>query len=289
MSLFGHAGRAPPVDGLGIGKAVFAAAVGRHVEHRRQELAHLGQCAGERDARVEMGTEGEHDILGRLVGPPGDAGEDRNAEIVGEVEDVECPRMTAKEGSEPARIVEVEGIDIDLRRLDIGWLRRQIGVVLQDGRLLPGSIFQNIAAGSRITREEAMEAIRMAGMEEDLAQMPMGLETMLGEGAVTLSGGQRQRLMIARALVRKPKLIIFDEATSALDNETQATVTESLNRLHATRLVIAHRLSTIREADRIYVLDRGRVVEEGGFTQLLARDRLFRRLAARQMITPPDG
>ncbi len=178
---------------------------------------------------------------------------------------------------------------VDLRRLDLGWLRRQIGVVLQDGRLLPGSIFQNIAAGARITRGQAMDAIRMAGMEADLEQMPMGLETMLGEGAVTLSGGQRQRLMIARALVRRPKLVIFDEATSALDNETQAVVTESLNRLAVARLVVAHRLSTIRDADRIYVLDHGRLVEEGRFAELLAQNGLFRRLAARQMITPPEG
>ncbi len=178
---------------------------------------------------------------------------------------------------------------VDLRRLDLGWLRRQIGVVLQDGRLLPGSIFQNIAAGARITRGQAMDAIRMAGMEADLEQMPMGLETMLGEGAVTLSGGQRQRLMIARALVRRPKLVIFDEATSALDNETQAVVTESLNRLAVARLVVAHRLSTIRDADRIYVLDHGRLVEEGRFAELLAKNGLFRRLAARQMITSPEG
>ena len=173
---------------------------------------------------------------------------------------------------------------IDLKRLDPAWFRRQIGVVLQDGRLLPGSIFQNIAAGARITREQAMEAIRMAGMEKDLEAMPMGLETMLSEGATTLSGGQRQRLMIARALVRRPKLVIFDEATSALDNETQAVVTESLNRLAVTRIVVAHRLSTIRAADRIHVLDHGRVVEEGRIEELLAADGLFRRLAERQML-----
>ncbi len=173
---------------------------------------------------------------------------------------------------------------IDLARLDPGWLRRRIGVVLQDGRLLPGSIFDNIAAGSRIDRERAMEAIRMAGMAEDLERMPMGLETMLGEGAVTLSGGQRQRLMIARALVRRPKLVIFDEATSALDNETQAIVTESLARLKAGRLVIAHRLSTIRDADRIHVLEGGRIVQSGRFDELLRIDGPFRRLARRQMI-----
>ena len=176
---------------------------------------------------------------------------------------------------------------VDLSHLDPGWLRRHVGVVLQDGRLLPGSIFENIAAGSRITRKQAMEAIRAAGMEADLEQMPMGLETMLGEGAVTLSGGQRQRLMIARALVRRPRLVIFDEATSALDNETQSVVTDSLARLEVSRLVIAHRLSTIRDADRIHVLEAGRIVESGKFDELLALDGAFRRLARRQMIESP--
>ncbi|RMF11941.1 MAG: ATP-binding cassette domain-containing protein [Alphaproteobacteria bacterium] len=176
---------------------------------------------------------------------------------------------------------------VDLTRLDPAWLRRRIGVVLQDGRLLPGSIFENIAAGSRISRERVMEAIRMAGMEADLEEMPMGLETMLGEGAVTLSGGQRQRLMIARALVRRTKLLIFDEATSALDNETQAVVSESLARLKASRLVIAHRLSTIRDAERIHVLEGGRIVQSGRFEELLAVEGAFRRLARRQMIAPP--
>ncbi len=114
--------------------------------------------------------------------------------------------------------------------------------------------------------------------------MPMGLNTILSEGASTLSGGQRQRLMIARALIARPRIVFFDEATSALDNRTQQIVTESMRRLHATRIVIAHRLSTIQDADRIVVMDRGRVVQQGTFDELMAQDGMFRTLAVRQIV-----
>lgn len=111
----------------------------------------------------------------------------------------------------------------------------------------------------------------------------MGLHTPLTEGAATLSGGQRQRILIARALVNKPRILIFDEATSALDNRTQAIVAESLKRLSVTRLVIAHRLSTVQEADCIHVLDGGEIVESGTYKQLIARKGLFADLAKRQL------
>ena len=123
----------------------------------------------------------------------------------------------------------------------------------------------------------------MAGLDKDIEAMPMGMQTMISEGMSTISGGQRQRLLIARALVRRPHLVLFDEATSALDNRTQAIVTESLERLHATRIVIAHRLSTIQKADRIYVLSNGRVVENGRFNALMAKDGAFAALARRQL------
>ncbi len=171
----------------------------------------------------------------------------------------------------------------DVKLLDKRLLRRQLGVVLQNGRLLSGSLFQNIAAGANLSRDDAMEAARLAGLDKDIERMPMGLETFLGEGAATLSGGQRQRLMIARAVVRKPRLLIFDEATSALDNETQTVVSEGLKALSATRIVIAHRLSTIVDADRIYVISDGRMVEEGNFKTLMAKGGLFADLARRQM------
>ena len=141
-----------------------------------------------------------------------------------------------------------------LSRLDVVAVRRQLGVVLQQSTIMAGTIFENIAGGAAITQQDAWEAAHAAGLAADLAGMPMGLYTFVSEGGSNLSGGQRQRLLIARALVRQPALVLFDEATSALDNRTQAVVTASLERLRVTRVVIAHRLSTIRHADRIYVL-----------------------------------
>jgi ATP-binding cassette subfamily C protein len=113
--------------------------------------------------------------------------------------------------------------------------------------------------------------------------MPMGMHTVISEGGGTFSGGQRQRLLISRAIVTKPRLIYFDEATSALDNATQAIVTESLDKIAATRIVIAHRLSTIINADRIYVMDKGRVVQQGNFEELMRQPGPFAELAKRQM------
>lgn len=171
----------------------------------------------------------------------------------------------------------------DLAGLDLGALRRQIGVVLQNGRISGGTIFENIQAGSLLTREEALEAAGLAALDQDIEEMPMGLHTVLAEGGGTLSGGQRQRLLIARALAHKPKVIYLDEATSALDNETQRVVTESMERLKATRVVIAHRLSTIRNADYIYVMEKGRIAQHGTFDALMAEEGLFKRLVQRQL------
>jgi ABC-type bacteriocin/lantibiotic exporter with double-glycine peptidase domain len=116
-----------------------------------------------------------------------------------------------------------------------------------------------------------------------LRSFPMQLHTLISEGGTNLSGGQRQRLIIARALALKPRILLLDEATSALDNRTQAIVSESLERLKVTRIVIAHRLSTIRNADCIYVLEAGRVVQQGTFEELAAAEGLFARLIARQL------
>jgi ATP-binding cassette subfamily C protein len=131
--------------------------------------------------------------------------------------------------------------------------------------------------------EDAMRAVKMAGMEDDIAQMPMGLHTVVSEGATTLSGGQRQRLLIARAIVNNPKILYFDEATSALDNKTQKVVQESLDGLQSTRVVIAHRLSTIINCDRIIVIDKGEIVEEGNYDELMAKRGLFYEMAQRQL------
>lgn len=171
----------------------------------------------------------------------------------------------------------------DLSTIDVGAVRRQMGVVLQGSRLMAGDIFTNIIGSSPLKLDDAWEAAEMAGFADDVRDMPMGMHTVISEGGSTLSGGQRQRLLIARALVHKPRIILFDEATSALDNRTQKIVTESLDRMNATRIVIAHRFSTIEHADRVYVIDAGTVVEWGSPADLLERNGVFARLAARQL------
>lgn len=170
-----------------------------------------------------------------------------------------------------------------LSGLDVVAVRRQCGVVLQTSRLSAGSIFENLAGGALITLDDAWDAAEKAGLAADLRAMPMQMHTVVSEGGSNLSGGQRQRLLIARALAVKPKIMLMDEATSALDNRTQAIVTESLNRLKVTRVVIAHRLSTIRHADRIYVLEAGRLVQQGSFEELAGQPGLFSQLIRRQM------
>ncbi len=162
-------------------------------------------------------------------------------------------------------------------------VRRQTGVVLQNGSLMSGSIFNNIVGNSELTLEQATQAANMAGLEEDIKQMPMGMHTVISDGASTFSGGQRQRLMIARAIVHKPRMLLMDEATSALDNRTQTIVSQSLDKLQATRIIIAHRLSTVMNADRIYVMDQGKIVEHGSYNELMQRDGLFSTLAKRQI------
>jgi NHLM bacteriocin system ABC transporter ATP-binding protein len=172
----------------------------------------------------------------------------------------------------------------DLAGLDVHAVRRQLGVVLQGGNILTGSILENIAAGASLTLDDAWAAARDAGLEDDLAALPMGMHTIVSEGGTNFSGGQRQRLLIARALARRPRVVFFDEATSALDNRTQAIVTSSLDRLRVTRVVVAHRLSTIQKADRVYVLDAGRLVQQGAFAELASQDGLLARMMARQML-----
>ncbi|MBD24649.1 MAG: hypothetical protein CMG46_06545 [Candidatus Marinimicrobia bacterium] len=172
----------------------------------------------------------------------------------------------------------------DLRGLDLQSTRRQIGVVLQNGKLMPGSILENIQGASDCTPEDAWRAARQSGIEQDIRDMPMGMHTILTEGTTSLSGGQVQRLLIARALVGQPRILLFDEATSALDNKTQRIVSDSLKKLSVTRIAIAHRLSTVQNADRIYVMDTGRIIEQGTFEELMAKDGEFANFARRQSI-----
>jgi len=172
----------------------------------------------------------------------------------------------------------------DLGDLDLKKLREQIGVVLQGGGLLPGDIASNVRCSRPLSLAQVEEALARAGMAEDLAEMPMGVHTVITEGANTISGGQKQRLLIARALAGNPKVLLFDEATSALDNRTQELVSQSLENIEATRIVVAHRLSTVMGADRILVMQQGQLVEEGTYRELFARGGLFTELARRQMV-----
>lgn len=172
----------------------------------------------------------------------------------------------------------------DLSKVDKQSLRRRIGTCLQNGKLFSGDIFSNITVTAPwSTREEAWEAARLAGCDEEIREMPMNMFTMISEAGGGVSGGQRQRILIARALINKPAILLFDEATSALDNVKQQIVTENLDRLGCTRLVIAHRLSTIRHCDRIIVLDKGKIVEEGDFEELMEKKGLFYEMSKRQL------
>jgi NHLM bacteriocin system ABC transporter ATP-binding protein len=173
----------------------------------------------------------------------------------------------------------------DLNGIDLRSLRRNIGVVMQDGKLFQGTIFSNIAITAPwIKADQAWEAADMAGIGDDIRKMPMGMNTLISEGEGGISGGQKQRLMIARAIAPRPKILIFDEATSALDNVTQKIVSDSLNRLKCTRIVVAHRLSTIRECGRILVLDQGRIVGDGTYDELIRTNPFFANLVRKQRL-----
>lgn len=173
----------------------------------------------------------------------------------------------------------------DLNAIDLKSLRRKIGVVMQDGKLFQGDILSNITISApQLTLKEAWEAAEMAGVAEDIRAMPMGMHTIISEGSGGISGGQRQRLMIARAIAPRPKILMFDEATSALDNLTQKTVSDSLEKLKCTRIVIAHRLSTIRHCDRILYLEKGKILEDGTYEQLIAKGGKFAQLVERQRL-----
>ena len=171
----------------------------------------------------------------------------------------------------------------DVSNLDLHSLRRKIGTVTQDGTLFQGDIFSNITVSApQMKLEDAWKAAELAGIADDIRAMPMGMQTQISEGQGGISGGQKQRLMIARAVVGKPKILILDEATSALDNRTQQQVAEALDQLKCTRIVIAHRLSTIKNCNRILVLNQGRIQEQGTYDELIAKNGFFAELVKRQ-------
>ncbi|MFT9847138.1 NHLP bacteriocin export ABC transporter permease/ATPase subunit [Aneurinibacillus sp. REN35] len=173
----------------------------------------------------------------------------------------------------------------DLNGLNLRAVRRQCGVVLQNGRVWVGDILQNITGqSSDLTINDAWDAAEAVGLDRDINQLPMGMHTVLSEDGGTFSGGQRQRILIARAIVNKPKIVLLDEATSALDQISQEKVTQMLKNMNATRIVIAHRLSTIVHADRIIVMDKGKIVQQGTYEELSAQEGLFASMARRQVV-----
>lgn len=173
----------------------------------------------------------------------------------------------------------------DLSSLNKAAYRQQLGVVLQNGKLISGSIFENITiTAPDADAKRVNEVIAKVGLKEDILQMPMGIHTILGDNSNTISGGQQQRILIARAICGNPKILIFDEATSALDNVSQATVINSLDQMQITRIVVAHRLSTIQNCDRIYVMEDGKIVQQGNYDTLMKdQNGLFYQLASRQI------
>ncbi|MDR1467039.1 MAG: ATP-binding cassette domain-containing protein [Oscillospiraceae bacterium] len=174
---------------------------------------------------------------------------------------------------------------VDIEKIDLKSLRQHIGVVMQNGKLFSGDVFSNIIISAPwSSMEEAWEAAEIAGVANDIKDMPMGMNTLISEGQGGISGGQRQRLMIARAIAPKPKILMLDEATSALDNVTQKQVSDSLEKLKSTRIVIAHRLSTIKHCDRIIMLDSGKIIEDGSYEELIKLNGQFAELVKRQRL-----
>jgi ATP-binding cassette, subfamily B, bacterial len=171
----------------------------------------------------------------------------------------------------------------DLRELDVRSVRRQLGIVPQHPYIFGASIRENIAlVEPSASLDRVIDAARQACIDADIADMPMGYETIVSDGGASLSGGQRQRLALARALVHRPSMLLMDEATSSLDTETERQVMQNLERLRCTRILIAHRLSTIVDADVIIVMDQGRLVEQGNHRELLERRGAYHDLVSAQ-------
>lgn len=244
--------------------------------------AHVGDLAGEielRDVRFRYTPDAPLALRGLSLKIP--AG--RTVALIGPSGAGKSSIVRLLLGFDSPESGEVYVDNTDLRFMNVKELRQSYGVVLQNGRLLAGSIYDNIAAGLPFPPEQVMDALRLACLDKDVAALPMGLHTNIADGGVSFSGGQRQRLMIARAVIRRPRILIMDEATSALDNVTQKTVVDNLKEMNCTQIVIAQRLSTIVSADLIHVVEAGQVVESGTYAELMEHGSLFKQLAQRQL------
>jgi subfamily B ATP-binding cassette protein MsbA len=224
----------------------------------------------------EVSFEAERGQMVALVGASG-AGKTTIANLIPRFFDVQSGRIT------------IDGCDI--RSVQLKSLREQIGIVLQEPVLFGATVRENIAYGRLHATDEEIETVASAAnATEFIERLPQGYDTLVGERGVKLSGGQRQRIAIARALLRNPRILILDEATSSLDNESESLVQEALERLmhDRTTIVIAHRLSTVQNADKIVVLEQGRVMEQGRHGELLARRGAYSRLYMRAFPTQPE-
>jgi ATP-binding cassette, subfamily B, bacterial len=173
----------------------------------------------------------------------------------------------------------------DIRNLNISGYRKRLAIVHQEVDVFNGSLYENLVYGNhKATQDQVEEACRIAKVDEFIRILPQGYNTVVGERGVRLSGGQRQRLGIARALLVEPDVLIFDEATSSLDYESERAIQLAMRELQGTRtmIIIAHRLSTVREADKIVVLDQGRIAEVGNHQELLAKQGIYHRLHSLQ-------
>ena len=191
------------------------------------------------------------------------------------------PRFYDVSGGE----ITLDGINI--KNLDLNSLREQIAVVFQDNFLFGGTIRENIVFGRQeVTPEQLQQAVKSACLEEFIASLPDGLDTVVGERGVTLSGGQKQRVAIARAFIKNAPILILDEATSALDNKSEAIVQQAIDNLMKSRtvLVIAHRLSTVRNADKIVVINNGEIAEIGTHDELIAKNGAYAALYKTQLV-----
>ncbi|MDQ5983752.1 MAG: Toxin RTX-I translocation ATP-binding protein [Eubacteriales bacterium SKADARSKE-1] len=174
---------------------------------------------------------------------------------------------------------------IDTNKIDLRSMRQHIGAVMQNGKLFQSDIYSNIVISAPwLSLDDAWKAAKLAGIDKDIEDMPMGMNTIITEGGGGISGGQKQRIMIARAIAPEPSILMFDEATSALDNITQKQISESLDSLKNTRIVIAHRLSTIKNCDRVLVIDEGHIIEDGTYDDLIAQGGYFSELVERQQL-----